>query len=154
MLSRQIDQELNNLCFSTKHKKNEKSSQPIENVHCQKSAPSSDNHQKLRSCSENDSNVSLKHKTKSISGFGASASTSDSANAGSSASIIASANGSVSASAGYRTKSNQKLSSLCETSKQKAESFNFNFGLIDTDELNKKHTNMFDPDQVFIVNHL
>ena len=87
-----------------------------------------------------------------MSGFGASASTSDSANAG--ASIIASANGSVSASAGYRTKSNQKLSSLCETSKQKAESFNFNFGLIDTDELNKKHTNMFDPDQVIIVNPL
>ena len=98
MLSRQIDQELNNLCFSTKHKKNEKSSQPIENVHCQKSAPSSDNHQKLRSCSENDSNLSLKHKTKS--GFGASASTSDSVNAGSSASIIAIANDSVNASAG------------------------------------------------------
>ena len=43
-------------------------------------------------------------------------------------------------------KTDTKLHSLCLSSKKTAESFNFNFGMIDTDDLKKK--NVLDPEQV------
>ena len=45
----------------------------------------------------------------------------------------------------------KQLTSLCKSSKDKAESFNFNFGIVDTDELNPKERNIFDPDQEIFI---
>lgn len=95
MLSRQIDQELNNLSLTSKHEQTNNST--IENYTLITSPKSS----------------SLQPKKTSP-----------------------------------QKKIDPTLHNLCLSSKKTAESFNFSFGMIDTDELKKKHNSIFDPEQV------
>ncbi len=98
MLSRQIDQELNNLCLTSKHEQTNNST--IEN-HTMITSPKSS---------------SLQPKKTSP-----------------------------------QKKIDPTLHNLCLSSKKTAESFNFSFGMIDTDELKKKHNSIFDPEQVLLT---